>query len=524
MARARGSLSAGLACLCALGAAAPAAAVEVVPGELIVGYERGVGPADQAAVRERAGVRLDADLPLPRTELVVARRGDRGRETAQAKALERLPGVAYAEPNHVMRTAAIPNDPLFRESWGLSNILDRVLGSLSLLDADIDAPEAWDVIRGAPEIPVAILDTGVDYQHPDLAKNIWLNQGEPGPAGWNGRDDDRNGYVDDVVGWDFVDEDPAPTDELTGHGTLVAGVAGARGDNRVGVAGVQWIARLMALRVCDGGGGCNDADTVRAIDYAAEQGARIVNMSFAGAGESRAVGEAIARAPQVLFVAAAGNDGIDVDRSPRYPCDYELPNVVCVGASDSADRLAGLSNFGAASVDLVAPGKNVHSTYVNRYGSGYSIFEGTSSAAPMVAGAAALVWARQPGRSAAEIRGQLLAGTDRVTGVAGRVASGRLNLARALGLDPPPGIRPITRIVKAPPRKTDARRVRFKLRSNVADGRFECRLDRGSWSTCGRVHRTARLALGKHTFRARAWDKTGIREQRPAKHRFRLIH
>ncbi len=521
MGRTLGPLSTGLSCLCALGAAAPAVAAEVVPGELIVGYERGVGSADRAAARDRVEVRFDADLPLPRTELVVVKRRHRGDEAAAAEALERLPGVQYAEPNHVMRTAAIPNDPLFRESWGLSNILDRVLGSVSLLDADIDAPEAWEVIRGAPQVPVAILDTGVDYRHPDLAQNIWVNHGEPAAAASNGRDDDGNGYIDDLVGWDFVDGDSAPSDELTGHGTHVAGIAGARGNNGVGISGVQWVARLMALRVCDGGGGCNAADTVRAIDYAAANGARIVNMSFAGTGESRAVGEAIARASQVLFVAAAGNDGVDVDRSPRYPCDYELANVVCVGASDSSDRLAGFSNFGAASVDLVAPGKNIHSTYVNRHGSGYSIFEGTSSAAPVVAGAAALVWATQPGLSAGEIRRRLLAGADRVAGVAGRVASGRLNLARSLGLDPA-GIRPITRIVKGPPRKTEARKVRFKLRSNIADGRFDCRLDRGRWSPCGAVHRTARLALGRHTFRARARDGTGLRDQSPAKARFRI--
>jgi len=245
-------------------------------------------------------------------------------------------------------------------------------------------------------------------------------------------------------------------------------------------------------------------------------------MSFAGGGESRAVGEAIARSPQVLFVAAAGNDGIDVDRSPRYPCDYELANVICVGASDSSDRLPRFSNFGPRSVDLVAPGTNVQSTYVNRHGSGYSIFEGTSTAAPMVAGAAALVLARQPGWSAGQVRGQLLAGTDRVPGVVGRVASGRLNLARSLGLDPPAAVRPITRIVKGPPRQTDARTVRFKLRSNVAEGAFDCRLDRGSWSACERTHRIARLARGKHTFRARAWDRTGIPDQSPPKHRFRI--
>ena len=219
-------------------------------------------------------------------------------------------------------------------------------------DADIDGPEAWDTETGSSDVVVAVVDSGVTYDHPDLAPNMWSNPGEiPG----NGIDDDGNGFIDDVRGWDFIGVDNDPFD-LNLHGTHVAGTIGAKGDNNQGITGVDWDVSLMALRALDNYGSGSNAGITAAFNYAGDNGADVVNASLNGTGFSQAMLDSINAAPNTLFVAAAGNNATNNDTTtPRYPCNYVAPNNICVAATNSNDGLASFSNVGATSVDLAAP-------------------------------------------------------------------------------------------------------------------------------------------------------------------------
>jgi subtilisin family serine protease len=408
------------------------------PGEVLVRFSRHTDASTRAEVRRDADVRLEDGLPLPGLELV---RLDPGVSTTQAvERLEAEPGVLYAEPNHHRTAAAMPNDSYFPELWGLHNSGQPVGGATGTPDADVDGPEAWDVATGDPAVTVGIVDSGVSRTHPDLGPNMWANPGETG-AGRDSNlvDDDRNGYVDDAFGWDWVDSDADPSD-LHGHGTHVAGTVGARGGNGTGVTGVAWRVALMALRVLDENGSGTVADAVEAYAYAGRKGARVLNASFGGPGFSRAEYDSLLSIPGVLFVAAAGNDGQDNDSVPQFPCNYELPNVVCVAATGQRDTLAGFSNYGARTVDLAAPGVRILSTWPG----GYAYSSGTSMAAPHVSGAAALAFAR-PGATSQSVKGALYAGADPLPSLAGRTATGgRLNAyATLVGRPPPPGPPPL---------------------------------------------------------------------------------
>ena len=264
--------------------------------------------------------------------------------------------VEYAEPNYIVRKAVIPNDPGFIQEWGLSNT-GQTGGSI---DADIDAPEAWDITTGSNDMLIAVIDTGVAYGHPDLAANVWRNTKEIPD---NGIDDDGNGYVDDVYGWDFIDNDGYPED-LDSHGTHVAGIIASRGNNGMGGSGVMWTAGIMALRFLGVSGSGDVANAASAIIYAADNGARIINASWGGYDYSTTLYNAVsyARAKGALFVAAAGNEAQNSDIAPFYPAGFTLDNIISVAASDSMDNLAYFSNYGATSVDLAAPGVGIYST------------------------------------------------------------------------------------------------------------------------------------------------------------------
>ncbi|MCS7016383.1 MAG: S8 family serine peptidase [Gemmatales bacterium] len=340
---------------------------------------------------------------------------------AQAVSLFRqVPSVSLVEPNYPLRLAAIPNDPMWSGQWSLANTLSP--------GADIRAPAAWDRNTEASSIVVAVIDTGVDYNHPDLRNNIWRNEAEiPN----NGLDDDGNGYVDDSLGYDFVNNDPNPWDDH-GHGTHVAGIIGAEGNNGLGITGVAWKTRLMVLKSLRNDGTGTVADAVRAIDYAIRMGARIINASWGGPVSSSILAQAVARAEQagVLFVAAAGNDGTNNDVQPHYPSSYAYANILAVAATDPQDRLADFSNYGANTVHLAAPGVAILSTLPHSL---YGYLSGSSMAAPHVSGAAALVWALHPDWNFRQIKARLLRSVDALAPLQGMVASqGRLNLARAL--------------------------------------------------------------------------------------------
>lgn len=299
--------------------------------------------------------------------------------TAAAAALAGEREVLYAEPNFIYRASVVPDDTHFPFLWGLNQTSD----------ADIDAPEAWDVTTGSSAVVVAVVDTGVADDHPDLASNIWTNAGEA--AGTAGVDDDANGFIDDVQGWDWVAGDASPRD-LNGHGTHVAGTIGAQGNDGFGVAGVAWDVSLMPLRVLDADGFGSTADITDAFTYAGANGADVVNASLGGGGFSQAMKDAIDGAPSTLFVIAAGNDSANNDTTPAYPCSYTSSNIVCVAATDDLDALAGFSNFGATSVDLGAPGDGILSDQP-KYGTPIWT-EGFEAAGGWTSGGPGIAWDR----------------------------------------------------------------------------------------------------------------------------------
>lgn len=332
--------------------------------------------------------------------------------------------VECAEPDWQVAAVRTPNDPYYRYEYGLNNIGQ----SGGRVDADIDAPEAWDLTTGT-DVIVGMIDTGVEWTHPDLSANIWTNTAEAN--GVAGRDDDGNGYVDDVRGWDFVYDDNNPNDD-NGHGTHTAGTVAAVGNNGIGATGVCWRARLMALKFLDASGSGYDSDAIRAIRYATRNGARLTSNSWGGGGASQAEFDAISEANSagVLFVAAAGNSGTNNDTSPSYPASFTNPNIIAVAATNRYDALASFSCYGVTSVDLGAPGVSVYSTY---RGSTYASLSGTSMATPHVAGACALLFSYSPASTGAQVRSVILANVDPLASLAGRcVTGGRLNVFSAL--------------------------------------------------------------------------------------------
>jgi subtilisin family serine protease len=334
-----------------------------VPGELIVKFRPGVDAVARAEVLRRRGARLERSLAVPRSAVAVLPVGaDAG---AAAAALGRDPRVAYAEPNVYRHAGAVPNDPFFAEQWGLRNGGQTVEGVTGAATADIHAAAAWDRVTGSPDVKVAVVDSGINFDQPDLAPNLWRNPGESGGGReTNGIDDDGDGFVDDWRGWDFVQQDNNPSDN-NGHGTHVAGIIAARGNNGLGTTGVAWRASLIPVRVLGNANLGTCASIASGLDYAVRAGARIVNLSAGGDVPCQLERDVIDAAPNTLFVVAAMNDGVDIDANPIYPCSYPSPNIVCVAATDSRDQLAGFSNYGASSVDLAAPGVSVLSTYVN---------------------------------------------------------------------------------------------------------------------------------------------------------------
>ena len=408
-------------------------AIEFKEGELLVKFRRGIAAKRVDQIRNRAG--LKALKRYKRLRIHRMKLSQSGLSVRQAaKLLNGMPDVVYAEPNYKISTLAAPSDSRFSELWGMSNT-GQTGGSA---DADIDALEAWDISTGDPGIVVAVIDTGVDYNHEDLAANMWTNPGEiPG----NAIDDDGNGYVDDVHGIDTVNADGDPFDD-NGHGTHTSGTIGGVGDNGIGVAGVNWNVRIMALKFLDAGGSGWISDAVECLDYAVMMkttygvNVRLTSNSWGGGGFSQAMEDAIqaSNAADMLFIAAAGNSGSDNDLLPMYPSSYEVPNVISVAATDDSDDLAYFSCYGVDSVDLAAPGVSILSTTPANT---YSVYSGTSMATPHVAGAAALLWAFDPAMSALEVKGRLLATIDSVPALAGKVQTdGRLNVFNALTCSP----------------------------------------------------------------------------------------
>jgi subtilisin family serine protease len=419
-------------------------------GELLVRFKSGVGSEAASSAHAKAGSTVKRKFRALDVEHIRLKQG-----FSVSKALASYkanPDVEHAEPNYIRKAAVIANDTSFLKQWGLHNTGQPIDGYSGTIDADIDAPEAWDIVNSSSAIVVAVIDTGVDYSHVDLVANIWANVGEICD---NSSDDDNNGYVDDCLGWDFANNDNDPMDDNiyngVGHGTHVSGISGALGNNGTGVAGLSWKVSIMPLKILDTAGEGTSADEIKAIQYAVDNGADVINSSFGGSEFSLFERDAIAQAGQagVLFVAAAGNTLSDNDAAAFYPASHSLPNVISVASSNSNDGLSWFSNFGSASVHIAAPGEDIYSTRpsvfnstTGTYDSVYEFDSGTSMAASFVSGAVALLLAYNPALSALEAKELILASVDQkgyeiITG-------GRLNVNIALNLD-------INSITPAPP-------------------------------------------------------------------------
>ncbi len=335
---------------------------EFMPGEVLIKFKEKTPQAEMKALHSY----LQAQ-EIKRIEPIGVRRIKLPSDISVKEAVAHYkmdPNVEYAEPNYIIHFAAMPTDTDFGELWGLHNTGQQVNGVSGTYDADIDAPEAWDITTGSDNVIVAVLDSGVAYLHPEIDPNIWLNNAESNGTG--GVDDDNNGYVDDIYGWDFWANDNSPED-YNSHGTHVSGIIAARGNNVEAITGVNWSTKIMALRMGGVVGAVGDA--TNAILYAVDNGADIINASWGGPNFSQSLYDAISYANDhgVLFVTSAGNggsDGIgdDNDQTPSYPSSYDLPNIIAVAATDQDDNLTSFSNYGLASVDVAAPGENVYSS------------------------------------------------------------------------------------------------------------------------------------------------------------------
>ena len=430
--------------------------------QLIVGFKKGAKPSQEQAAVASVDVSVAERIDEINAAVVNV---DPGQSRAEAaKQLRKSDAVEYAEPNSRMKLFRTPNDPMFPQLWGLNNPTNG---------ADINAPETWNRYTGSGNVVVAVIDTGIDYNHSDLNDNMWTNTGEIPD---NCQDDDGNGYADDVYGFDFHNYDSDPMDDNL-HGTHVAGTIGAEGNNGTGVVGVNWNTKLMAVKFLSSGGYGYLSNAVNAINYAADNGADVMNNSWGGGGYSYSLYYAIRRAKQmgVVFVAAAGNSGMNTDYWPAYPASYDLDNIVSVAASNSYDRLAYFSNYGKTTVDLAAPGQSIYSTTP---GNSYRTLSGTSMASPHVAGAAAMYLANRPGTSPSAVRQHLIDRADDKGAFTNKTASnGRLNLERLFVADqarppssgtPPPAATPPKRVnpepVKPPKKKPPKSKPKSKFK------------------------------------------------------------
>lgn len=370
--------------------------------------------------------------------------------------LQNHPAIQHFEPNYRVKITALPNDTDFGKLWGLHNTGQTDGEDLGRAGRDISAVAVWDQgYKGSRKVLVAVIDTGIDLEHPDLKENLYTNPGEKGSLANNGIDDDGNGFIDDYMGWNFVGKNNNPQDDHN-HGTHCSGTIGASGNNGIGVVGVNWEVSLLPVKFLSDKGSGTTEDAIESVKYATLMKADITNNSWGGDDYSKLLEDAIAEARDagILFVAAAGNDwGSDNDVTPHYPSNYDLENVISVAASTNWDWFAWFSNIGATTVDIAAPGYNILSSVTcTRDLQGvcktplvkYDVFSGTSMAAPHVAGAAALLKSLNPGWTYSELKARMMDTAEPVRIFDGDIVSGgRLDLESAVRgwrlPDPGPG-------------------------------------------------------------------------------------
>jgi thermitase len=392
--------------------------VDYVPGELIVKLKKNF-KSNFLSQKSLAGFELQREMKLGFGDFLVVKTPGHKSLKSALSTLSNNPAVEYAEPNYIYhaigfknkRYSQIPNDPKFNLLWGLHNTGDNEpAGSrgnsseTGRAGADVNAMAAWELTKGSRNIKIAVIDTGVDYNHEDLKNNMWVNEAELN--GQEGVDDDGNGFVDDIHGYDFANKDGDPLDGH-GHGTHCAGTIAAEHDNGIGVAGVMSEASIVAVKFLSDSGSGTSEDALLAIDYATTIGVDIMSNSWGGGGASEALKEAIQRAHEegIIFTAAAGNSSTNNDSSPHYPSNYDVPNVISVAAHNYNDGLASFSCYGPRTVHVAAPGRNILSTVTNNQ---YEVYSGTSMATPHVTGVVGLYLAYNGKVAPEELRNSLM--------------------------------------------------------------------------------------------------------------------
>lgn len=415
--------------------------------EVLVKFKPGVPAEEIKRITTKNNDRIEDSIESVKGLFSIDDLDNADAATVAAKYAELSEFVEYAEPNVRIELdpresdrrleerdptepvdGITPNDPYFNEQWPLKNSGQE--GGKS--GADISAIKAWAKTTGDQKIVVAVLDTGVDYTHVDLAANMWFR-----PDSVPQYKDDDLGTVNDARGFNATKNSSDPMDE-NGHGTHCAGIIGAVGDNEEGVSGINWKVTIMPLKFLGRGGFGSTKDAIEAINYAIDRkrngvNVRVISASWGSTQYSKALGDAIRAAGDagILFVAAAGNSSTDNDSKPHYPSNYELPNVISVAALDRFDALASFSNFGAKTVHVAAPGREIPSTWLN---DDYRDASGTSMATPYVSGTAALVLARESNLSVEQLRERILKSVDPLESLKGKVASGgRINALKSLG-------------------------------------------------------------------------------------------
>lgn len=387
--------------------------------EVLVKFRAGLSADAISEITQRLGDRVQDEIEAV-PGLTVIDDPDDAEASAVVQQYQALSEVEYAEPNYEItldqtnNDKLLPNDPRLGEQWWLT---------------DIGAPQAWARSTGSEALVVAVLDSGVEYTHADLANNIWTRP--PGMAPYQDRD---LGTIDDVHGYDAVTNDGDPMDD-NGHGTNCAGIIGAECGNAVGVCGVNWKVKIMPLRFINAGGFGTLADALEALNYAIDRkragvDLRIINASWGLKPQSRALAEMLRKTQEaeILIVAASGNAGENNDATPHFPAGYE--NVISVAASGPGDTLAQFSNYGAKSVHLAAPGQDILTTAL---GNDYEKRSGTSVATPVVSGVAALALAARPNLSVAQLRSLLFTSVDQLPGLRDKVVTGgRINAVKAV--------------------------------------------------------------------------------------------
>ena len=362
---------------------------------------------------EIEGVALQEDLSSSLSGLVLYSTVEKNEKEA-IRALSDLPGVLYAEPDYILSIDRTPNDPDLWRQWGIQNTgqVYKESNPSGKAGSDGKIPGAWDIITSSGNVIVAVLDTGIDYSHPDLKSNMWT-----GPSGEHG--------------YNVLNGSPDPMDD-NGHGTHCAGIIGAVGNNGVGGSGIAWQTKLMAVKAIGADGKAYTSDIIKGIEYAKSAGADIISCSFGGTDNSQVLYETIAGTP-ALFVCAAGNQGKDNDKVPHYPSSYQLPNIIGVAATSASDTLVPTSNYGT-SVHLAAPGGEMYSTALTTSGgSQYRYMTGTSQATAFVAGMASLIMSNDSSLTNQEIRTHLISHSDAVPALHGKVAAnGRVNLTAVI--------------------------------------------------------------------------------------------